>query len=70
MTKLLPLATSIAVAVLWSTPAFACGGACSTDVLGGFSFLAVVVGVVLAVSRAVSFISQRRTTRASEEGGT
>jgi hypothetical protein len=64
------IAPAVAVAFRWTSPAFACGGACSTDALGGLSFLAVAVGVVLAASRAASFIRQRHTTRAFEEGGT
>jgi len=70
MTQVLSIAAAVAVAFLWTSPAFACGGACSTDALGGLSFLAVVVFVVLAVSRAVSFIRQRHATRAFEDGGT
>jgi hypothetical protein len=70
MTQVLSIAVAVAVAFLWASPASACGGPCSTDALGGLSFLAVVVGVVLAVRRAVSFLRQRHATRASEEGGT
>ena len=71
MTRLLPVAaTGVVVALLWPTSAFACGGACSTDAFGALSVLAVVAVAIAAVSRAVSFIRQRRLSRALEESAT
>jgi hypothetical protein len=67
VTLLLPVASAVVVAFLWPTPAFACGGACSSDALGALSVLAVVAVAIAAVSRAVSFIRLRRLSRALEE---
>jgi hypothetical protein len=67
VTQLAPVTTAVVVAILSPAPAFACGGACSTDALGVLSALAVGAIVVAAVSRAVSFVRQRRLSRALEE---
>jgi hypothetical protein len=67
VTRLLPVTTAAVVAFAWPTPAFACGGACSTGTLGVLSVLAAIAIVAVAASRAVSFIRQRHLSRTFEE---
>ncbi len=64
------LTAAVAVAFLWSSPAFACGGACSADAFGALTYLAVAAGAILALSRALTFFRQRRLSRAMVESAT
>jgi len=57
---------AVALGLLWSSPASACGGACATDSLAALPFLAGVAALVVLIGRVAAFVRGRRFARARE----
>ena len=55
-----------ALGLLWPPPAFACGGACTTNSLVALPFLVGIAALVVLIGRVAAFVRGRRFARSLE----